>query len=47
MTAYPIIIIRGGSWISAASILRASFRGRFVSSARDRDLGFRLVRSKR
>ena len=37
-------VFRGGGWSGAASCLRASYRGRFVPSARYDYLGIRLVR---
>lgn len=37
--------VRGGSWYSPSTILRAAFRGWYVPGYRDGLIGFRLARS--
>ena len=38
-------VVRGGGWHADAGWLRVAFRNRSTPGFRDRDLGFRLVRS--
>ena len=38
-------VLRGGSWRYVPIVLRSAFRGRFSSSDRDNDLGFRLLKT--
>jgi formylglycine-generating enzyme required for sulfatase activity len=40
----PLRVVRGGSWNSEASILRAANRGGYVPSAKRSDFGFRCAR---
>jgi formylglycine-generating enzyme required for sulfatase activity len=37
-------VVRGGSWRDSGQILRSAFRGSYIPSGRDGDVGFRLLR---
>jgi formylglycine-generating enzyme required for sulfatase activity len=38
-------VLRGGSWLDNAGILRSAFRGQEYPVVRSHDIGFRLVRA--